>query len=485
MSRVLLWFRLDLRLADNPALRAAAERGREVVPVFIWAPAEEAPWEPGAASRWWLHQSLAALEASLRRLGSRLLIRRGATAETLQELVKETGASAVFWNRRYEPAVLARDAAVERLLRAGGLEVQTCNAGLLHEPWTLANQSKKPFQVFTPFWRRCLTQPDPTEPLPAPRRLLSPNQWPESLPLQALELEPKIDWAGGIQAAWQPGEIGAQSQLRRFVTDALPEYEQQRNRPDLPGTSRLSPHLHFGEIGPRQLWHAVKHTAEASGLPAPAWRNSQFLTELGWREFAHHLLFHFPHTPAQPLRAEFARFPWQHNAAWLKAWQQGRTGYPLVDAGLRQLWTTGWMHNRLRMVAASFLVKHLRMSWTEGARWFWDTLVDADLANNTLGWQWTAGCGADAAPFFRIFNPTTQGQKFDPEGAYVRRWVPELANLPARWVHEPGKAPAAVLSQAGVVLGSTYPEPIVNHFSAREAALEAHAALRAANSHTA
>jgi deoxyribodipyrimidine photo-lyase len=478
MSDTILWFRLDLRLADNPALRAVTERGRGVLPVFIWAP--EAPWEPGAASRWWLHQSLAALDTALGRLGSRLVIRRGPTAQALQSLIRETGADAVFWNRRYEPAVLARDARIDKLLRTGGVEVQTFNAALLREPWEIANRSGKPFQVFTPFWRHCLAQSEPREPLPAPRRLLAPGQWPKSTPLQALELEPKINWTAGIQAAWQPGEPGAQARLREFIAGALSTYDDQRNRPDLPGTSRLSPHLHFGEISPHQIWHAVKRAAAKPSLPDGAWRNSRFLTELGWREFAYHLLLHFPHTPDQPLRAEFARFPWRPNPAWLKAWQRGRTGYPLVDAGLRQLWTTGWMHNRVRMVAASLLVKHLQLSWTEGARWFWDTLVDADLANNTLGWQWTAGCGADAAPFFRIFNPAAQGEKFDPEGAYVRHWVPELARLPSKWLHQPAKAPAAVLSQAGVVLGRTYPEPVVNHFAAREAALEAYASIRAA-----
>jgi deoxyribodipyrimidine photo-lyase len=479
MACALFWFRLDLRLADNPALHAALERGRGVVPVFIWAPEEEAPHEPGAASRWWLHQSLAALEADLRRLNSRLIIRRGPILEALRLMVQETGAEAVVWNRRYEPVVAARDAGIERELRADGLEVQTFNASLFHEPWTIANRSGKPFQVFTPFWRYCRTQAEPAAPLLAPRRLTGPGKWPRSLALAALELEPKIDWAGGIRNAWQPGERGAQTRLRRFIDDAFAEYDELRNRPDLPGTSRLSPHLHFGEVSPGQVWHALKQAAEAAKPPVCDWKDSQFLTELGWREFAYHLLHHFPHTPERPLRAEFEHFPWKQNPAWLKAWQRGRTGYPLVDAGLRELWTTGWMHNRVRMVVASFLVKHLQMTWVEGARWFWDTLVDADLANNTLGWQWTAGCGADAAPYFRIFNPVAQGERFDPEGAYVRHWVPELARLPDRWLQQPWRAPAAVLTQAGVALGATYPEPVISHFAAREVALEAYAKVRA------
>jgi len=287
-------------------------------------------------------------------------------------------------------------------------------------------------------------------------------------------LGPKLNWIAGLRAAWKPGSAGAEAELKRFLRDGLLTYPEGRNRPDLPGTSRLSPHLHFGEISPRQVWHAVKRSAESKSVSAAVWRDWQFLTELGWREFAHHLLFHFPHTPEQPLRPEFARFPWRKNPVWLRAWQRGQTGYPFVDAGMRELWATGWMHNRVRMVAASFLVKNLLLPWQDGARWFWDTLVDADLANNTLGWQWTAGCGADAAPFFRIFNPVSQGDKFDPEGAYVRRWVPELARLPSTWIHHPWQAPPTALAAAGIELGRTYPRPIVSHLVSRELALEAY-----------
>lgn len=472
------WFRLDLRLADNPALRAAIERGGPVVPVFIWSPEEEAPWSPGGASRWWLHQSLAALEASLQGAGSRLILRRGPTLETLRALVKETGAGAVFWNRRYEPAVIARDAKVKEALRGDGLSVGSFNAALLREPWTVRNRSGGPFQVFTPFWKHCLAQPDPPEPLPAPRALLAPAKWPSSLALPELELEPKINWAQGLRAAWQPGETGAAANLKKFLTSAFSDYPEHRNRPDVVGTSRLSPHLHFGEISPRQVWQGLKAMAARRGLAVAQWRSSQFLAEVGWREFAHHLLYHFPHTPDEPLRAEFAKFPWRQDAAWLKAWQKGRTGFPIVDAGMRELWTTGWMHNRVRMIVASFLVKDLLHDWREGARWFWDTLVDADLANNTLGWQWTAGCGADAAPYFRVFNPTAQGERFDPQGDYVRRWCPELAKLPAAWIHRPDQAPPRVLEAAGVRLGRDYPAPLVGHAVAREVALEAWARLK-------
>jgi deoxyribodipyrimidine photo-lyase len=314
--------------------------------------------------------------------------------------------------------------------------------------------------------------------LAAPRQLIAPLRQSTSLPLAALGLEPKLDWADGLRTAWKPGSAGAQAELRRFLHKRLLSYAESRNRPDLVGTSRLSPHLHFGEISPRQVWQAVKRFAESQSIPAAVWRHWQFLTELGWREFAHHLLFHFPHTPEQPLRSEFARFPWRKNAAWLRAWQRGQTGYPFVDAGMRELRSTGWMHNRVRMVVASFLVKNLLLPWQDGARWFWDTLADADLANNTLGWQWTAGCGADAAPFFRIFNPISQGEKFDPEGGYVRHWVPELARLPAAWIHRPSEAPPAVLAAAGIELGRNYPRPLVGLRVSREVALEAYQRMR-------
>ncbi len=474
----LIWLRLDLRLADNPALDAAANLGGAAIPVFIHAPDEEAPWPPGGASKWWLHQSLKSLDAQLRTMGSQLIIRRGPTLETLWALLKETGATAVFWNRRYEPAVIARDARVKEALRGDGVKVESFNAALLNEPWTIRNKSDRPFQVFTPFWKQCLNEADPAKPLPAPIKLAAPAHWPKSIALDELRLAPKINWAGGLRAAWQPGEAGAAEQLEKFLTAAFDDYSAQRNRPDAVGTSRLSPHLHSGEISPRQIWHGVKTMAAKRGLPTAVWRNSQFLAEVGWREFAHHLLFHFPHTPGEPLRPQFKNFPWREDAALLRAWRTGRTGYPIVDAGMRELWTTGWMHNRVRMIVASFLVKDLLLPWSDGARWFWDTLVDADLPSNTLGWQWTAGCGADAAPYFRIFNPTTQGEKFDPNGDYVRRWCPELARLPAEWIHRPQTGPADILRAAGVDPGRTYPQPIVDHAAARAVALAAFARIK-------
>jgi deoxyribodipyrimidine photo-lyase len=385
----------------------------------------------------------------------------------------------VFWNRRYEPAIVARDESLKATLRAAGLQAESYNGALLHEPWSIQNKSGKPFRVFTPFWKTCLAAGEPDPPLPVPRHVAPVQKQPISLPIAALELEPKMNWATGLQAAWCPGTAGAGGELKRFLAHGILAYSSGRNRPDLLGTSRLSPHLRFGEISPRQVWHAVASFAGSQSVPAKTWRSWQFLTELGWREFAYHLLYHFPQTAEQPLRPEFASFPWRDHAAWLQAWQRGQTGYPLVDAGMRELWSTGWMHNRVRMVVASFLVKNLLINWTQGARWFWDTLVDADLANNTLGWQWTAGCGADAAPFFRIFNPVSQGEKFDPEGSYVRRWIPELARIPDRWLHRPWEAPPAQLTAAGIELGRTYPRPIVSHLVAREVALEAYHDMKA------
>ena len=446
----LLWLRLDLRLTDHPALQAALERDRPVIPVFLWAPHEEAPWEPGAASRWWLHHSLASLQAALARCGSQLILRRLAPGESslavLRTLAHETGADALYWSRRYEPAVIARDRLIKDTLRGEGMAVRSFNAALLAEPWDVQNQSGKPFQVFTPFWRKVSTDLELPPSAPAPRRIPAPARWPASATLDALRLLPTIPWADGLAAAWRPGETGAAANLAAFLDGPVADYGERRDQPGVPGTSRLSPHLHFGELSPRQIWNA-----------APRQRGSKFMAEIGWREFAHHLLYHFPHTTDAPLRADFARFPWREDGAQLRAWQRGRTGIPMVDAGMRELWHTGWMHNRVRMVVGSFLVKNLRLHWLEGAHWFWDTLVDADLASNTLGWQWCAGCGADAAPYFRVFNPESQAAKFDADGAYVRRWVPEAM---------------------GGLAGRGYPAPIVDLKASRAAALEAFASLR-------
>ena len=459
-----VWFRHDLRLADQPMLLSAAARGA-VVPVYVWAPGEEGDWPPGAALRVWLHHALDSLSERLRGKGSRLLLRTGNSATELAQVAAETGAGRVVWSRRWEPDARARDADVAECLRAMGLEVVREPANLLLEPDQVATQAGAPYRVFTPFWRRVQEQLDPPPPRPEPDRLPPPSRWPSSLSLDELGLRPTIDWSVGIRDAWAMGEAGAQRALDRFVAEAVEAYGEDRDRPDRVGTSRLSPYLHCGQLSVRQVWHAV---AEVDGDGA-----EKFRSELGWREFAYHLLHHFPETVEQPLQPKFAAFPWAPDEGRLKAWQRGETGYPIIDAAMRELWVTGWMHNRARMLVASFLVKDLLQPWQSGARWFWETLVDADLASNTLGWQWTAGCGADAAPYFRVFNPVTQGQRYDPDGAYVRRWLPALERLPAKVIHEPWMASKAVLRQAGVRLGDTYPERIVDHAAARSAALAA------------
>ncbi len=472
---VLLWFRQDLRLADNPALNAAVALGRPVIPLYILGNDEPAL---GGASRWWLHRSLAALEKSLATHGQRLILRRGPAAAVLTSLIGETRADTIHWNRCYEPHAVARDTALKATLAARGVAVHSHNAALLFEPWAIRTKEGHPFRVFTPFWRACLASQEPPRPEPAPARIPKPDQWPHSDALDDWDLLPtNPDWAGGLRTSWTPGEAGAASRVSVFLDEALNGYARDRDRPDLAATSRLSPHLHFGEISPRALWHAVRMRAEAKS--AVARDAEKFLSELAWREFSHHLLFHIPELPERNLRADFDRFPWRDDPNGFRAWTRGETGYPIVDAGMRELWTTGWMHNRVRMIAASFLVKDLLIDWREGAAWFWDTLVDADRANNSASWQWVAGCGADAAPYFRIFNPVLQGEKFDPEGAYVRRWRPELAKLTARWIHRPFEAPAAVLDGAGVRLGANYPAPIVEHGSARARALAAFDTIKA------
>jgi deoxyribodipyrimidine photo-lyase len=461
---IIVWFRRDLRLADNPALAAAAAAGA-VIPLFLCSGEVAAL---GGASRWWLHHSLAALEKSLAARGSRLLLRRGSAAEVLPGLARETSAAAVYWNRTYLPAQDAADGAIAAALKGAGVSRRRYGTGLLHAPETLRTRNGRPFQVFTPFWnalRQQLLEP----PAGVPARLPAPPAWPRGETLAEWGLRPeKPDWADGLRESWSPGEASAQARLASFLDEGLVAYGEGRDFPAGAGSSRLSPHLAWGELSPRQAWQAAAGSAGAE----------PFLRELAWREFSYHLLHHFPFLPERPLRGEFTAFPWRNDPASLAAWQRGRTGYPLVDAGMRQLWRTGWMHNRARMVAASFLVKHLLLPWQAGESWFRDTLVDADPACNAANWQWVAGCGADAAPFFRIFNPVLQGEKFDPGGRYVRRWLPELASLPDKFVHRPWEAPPDVLAQAGVRLGDTYPHPLVDHAAARQRALAAFASLR-------
>lgn len=475
-DRAILWLRRDLRLADNPALLAACEHP-QVIPVYIHAPDEEAPWQLGGAQKVWLHTSLQALDDSLRDLGSRLVIRSGPTLETLQQLLDESGAKAVYWNRLYEPEIIARDKHIKQTLKDADIHAESHNAALLCEPWQIETKAGAPYKVFTPFWRS-LSERRMQNPLPAPTDLSEVWSRIGSQDLDELKLLPTIAWDQGIRESWQPGENGAHAALEDFLDEPLEDYGNHRDRPARTGTSRLSPHLHFGEIGPRQIWHRVHEHLEDHSDKSLQRNSNKFLSEVAWREFGHHLLFHFPQTPEQPLDARFKSFPWHKDSKALQAWQQGQTGIPMVDAGMRQLWHCGWMHNRVRMVVASFLTKNLRIPWQDGARWFWDTLVDADLANNTLGWQWVAGSGADAAPYFRIFNPALQGERFDAKGEYVRHWVPEIAALPYKYLHRPWTAPDKVLEQANLKLGRDYPQPLVDLKASRREALAAFAKIK-------
>jgi len=465
---VIWWIRRDLRLADNPALEAALATGHKIIPVFIWAPEEEEPWAPGAASRWWLHQSLMELSDQLTQRHSALIIRKGPSLAALRSIILETSATQVVWNRLYEPAVIARDKEIKTALRQDGLTVHSFNANLLFEPWTIETQQGQPYQVFTPFYRCCSNYGSPSKPLAAPKFLPRITHAPWTVNVDELGLLPALDWAGGMREVWKPGEKGGAEVLNEFKDEAVSRYKEQRDRPDFTGTSRMSPYLHFGELSPRQVWWACQKAPMAE----------PYLRQLIWREFAHHLLFHFPHTPDQPLRKNFTHFPWKHDKQLLRKWRRGQTGYPIVDAGMRELWSTGWMHNRVRMIVASFLVKDLLIPWQDGARWFWDTLVDANLANNTLGWQWSAGCGADAAPYFRIFNPILQATKFDPDGTYVKKWLPVLRSMPVPDVHRVFECSPTMLEKAGIKLGENYPKPVVNHADARDAALDAYAQLK-------
>ena len=458
---IIVWFRTDLRIEDNPALYEAVKEGR-IIPVFIWSPEEE-DMSPGAATRWWLHHSIKSLTESLEKLGTTLALRTGASIKNLEKLAEDTGATGVYWNRRYEPMIRKRDDEIACQLRQAGLTVKTFKASLLTEPEEIENKSGLPFKVFTPFWKHCLKKLNASTPLPAPQKIKPPKVSLRTTELSELNLKPEQDWGHSMNEVWTPGEPGAASALELFINDSFNEYDQNRNFPNTKGTSRLSPHLRFGEVSPRQIKHSLKQSGHTH------WKESHYLSEIGWREFGYHLLYHFPHTVREPLRPQFNRFPWKENSSQLRSWQKGQTGYPLVDAGMRELWATGWMHNRVRMVVASFLVKHLLIHWRHGADWFWDTLVDADLASNTQGWQWTAGSGADAAPYFRIFNPTTQAIKFDPEGDYIRKWVPELRHVSAPDIFEPSK----------VDRGQNYPSPIVNHSDARDRALKAYEKTKA------
>ena len=473
-----VWFRRDLRLSDQPAVDAAVASGLPVIPWYVFDPAAEGRWAPGGASRWWLHHSLESLEGALRARGSRLVIGQGDTLTALEALANVCDIQLLCAVAGPEPSARTLE---ERVRRRMGDRLRLLRRSDLLDPDGIRTGGGGPYQVFTPFYRKALAlleeQGGPGGD-GAPRCLSAPERWPESATVEGLALYPRhLTWHAGFGDLWRPGEDGAAGRLRRFLEEAAGRYDERRDLPAEEGVSRLSPHLAFGEISPWRVWRETRAALEATG--DGRWRAGAeaFLRQMIWREFARHLLFHHPHLAEEPLREPFRRFPWRDSADDLEAWARGRTGYPLVDAGMRQLWQTGWMHNRVRMVVASFLTKDLLIPWQRGAEWFWDTLVDADLSNNTFGWQWTAGCGADAAPYFRVFNPTSQGRRYDPDGAYVRRWVPELAGLSARHLHAPWTAPATALDQAGVCLGETYPRPMVDHGMARLRALQAYGAL--------
>jgi len=475
LKPVVVWFRDDLRLSDHAALAAACETGAPVVCLFVFEDGTPGRRDTGGAARWWLAQSLRSLEAGLRSRGNRLILRAGRAVEVLPAVLEETGAARIFWNRRYDAGGIAVDSAIKASLKDSGIVALSFPGNLLREPWEVKSAVGDPMRVFTPFWKAHQKLGDLRLPLRAPVAIAATVAEVHSERLDDWRLEPRRpNWAAGFPDEWEPGEGGAQAALDAFLEGPLAGYSDNRNRPDLASTSRLSPHLRFGEISPLQIWHRVKMAGGMEGGRDV----SKFIAEVGWREFSYHLLFHWPDLAERNFQRRFDGFPWRDGEARLSAWQQGQTGYPIVDAGMRQLWRTGWMHNRVRMVVASFLVKHLLIDWRAGERWFWDTLVDADPASNPASWQWVAGSGADAAPYFRIFNPMLQGTKFDPDGAYVRRWVPELAGLPDDVIHAPWEAPRRVLERSGVRLGDTYPHPIVDHDKARGEALAALAEIR-------
>ena len=455
------WFRQDLRLQDNPSLTEAAQEG-QILPIYILDDVQENPHAMGSASRLWLHHSLKALDQSL---GNTLSIYKGNPLEIFKDLQERHTIQSVHWNRCYEPWCIERDTKIKDFLKSQNIDVMSHNGSLLWEPWEVLKKDKTPYKVFTPFYRNgCLSAESPRKPLDAP--IIKTLKDSRSLTLRDLELLPDQDWGGNLMTHWNPGESGAQACLDSFIDERLHHYKRGRDYPADSCTSRLSPHLHFGEISPNQAWYGAQ-------MQEPDHNLDHFLSELGWREFAHSLLYHFPTFPEKNFQKKFDGFPWEENDRFLKCWQQGQTGYPIVDAGMRELWQTGYMHNRVRMIVGSFLVKNLLLHWHHGAPWFWDCLLDADLANNSAGWQWIAGSGADAAPYFRIFNPITQGQKFDPEGAYTKRFVPELKSMPLKYLFNPFDAPESVLQDAGVDIGNTYPAPIVDIKASREKALMA------------
>lgn len=469
----LVWLRQDLRLSDHPALYEAAGKGKVMLIYILDDETPPLSFKMGGASRWWLHHSLMDLN---QRVGGQLNFYRGDPQEIIPRLIEKYSIPAVYWSRCYEPWRIRGDAFLKTSLREKGIECKSFNGSLLWEPHTILKKDQSPYQVFTPFYKRgCLSAPLPRFPLPPPESLILVKD-PDSLPLGALGLMPRTPWYESLQNHWSIGEEAASTRLKDFLEGGISNYKEGRNFPAKENVSRLSPYLHFGEISPHQVWTAV-HEQTATGKIS-LMDIEHFLTEIGWREFSYYLLYHFPTLPHENFQRKFDHFSWEKNEDFLVAWQKGQTGYPIIDAGMRQLWQTGYMHNRVRMIVGSFLVKNLRIDWRTGAEWFWDCLVDADLASNSASWQWIAGSGADAAPYFRIFNPVSQGEKFDPQGVYTRSFVPELKNIPSPYLFKPWTAPALVLLASDVILGKTYPHPLVDLESSRSHALSAFANLK-------
>lgn len=462
----IMWFRQDLRLTDNPALHAACRNNASILPIFILDDEHAGQWKKGAASRWWLHHSLNSLNISL---NEKLQIFQGDAHSILLQLAQDTQADAIYWNRCYEPWRIARDTTIKQSLKQHDIAAHSFNSSLLYEPHEILKNDGTPYKVFTPYYKNgCLKHPKPPRvPLPLPDSL-NLLEHDTAISIDALQLLPDTPWDGTMQTCWAQGEDAAQKRLAHFLDTGLKHYKDNRNRPDMSGTSGLSPYLHHGEISPNQAWYAAQHAIAEQGCEE---NSAVFLSEIGWREFGYYLLYHFPIFPTENFQPKFDGFGWNNNTDWLEKWQCGQTGYPIVDAGMRQLWQTGWMHNRVRMIVGSFLIKDLLIDWREGEAWFWDTLVDADLASNSTGWQWVAGSGADASPYFRIFNPITQGEKFDPNGDYVRTYVPELAKLDKKYIHKPWEASTDILEHACIRLGRDYPKPMVDHKQARDEAL--------------
>ncbi len=469
----LIWFRQDLRIADNPALWHACQNADKIIALYILE--EEHEFAPGGAQRWWLHHSLYQLQTTLAKYNVPLTFKRGNPLTILSDLVKKHDINSVFWNRCYEPHHIEIAKNCKTRLQESGVEVHSFNGSLLFEPWEIKNNSGGFFKVFTPFWRCCLRtlQERPLYKIPKFPQGISCN----SETLNDLNLLPtQPDWSGGLKETWEVGEAGAHKRFKEFMRHRLQNYREARDVPALDSTSKLSPHLHFGEISPAQILSQIRTLEHKTpGINSNA---EHFLREIGWREFSYHLLYHFPTLPSENFRPDFNHFGWLNDPNDLQKWQRGETGYPIVDAGMRELWHTGYMHNRVRMIVASFLTKHLLIHWTQGEKWFWDTLVDADLANNAASWQWTAGSGADAAPYFRIFNPVLQGEKFDPRGEYVAKWCDNLRACPPKYIHRPWDAPELVLKTAGIELGKTYPHPMIDHQTARLRALSHYHEMR-------